>query len=51
MDEVVALKIDFIPLWLAKIRIIPSMEKDKSELTDKPFEHQLKAKDILAAGM
>lgn len=47
-NETVALKIDFIPLWLAKISITEKMEKDHPELSDKLLEYQLKAKDILA---
>lgn len=47
-NETVALRIDFIPMWLAKINITPTMEKDHPELADKLLEYQLKAKDILA---
>jgi len=48
-NETVALRIDFIPMWLAKINITPTMEKDHPDLADKLLEYQLKAKDILAA--
>ncbi len=48
-NESVALKIDFIPLWLAKISITDEMEKDHPELADKLLQYQLKAKDVLAA--
>lgn len=48
-NETVALRIDFIPMWLAKINITPTMEQDHPELADKLLEYQLKAKDILAA--
>lgn len=47
-NEVVAIKVDFIPLWLAKIQITKKMEHDHPELADKLLEYQLKAKDILA---
>lgn len=47
-SEVVTIKLDFIPLWLAKISITKKMEKDNPELVDKLLEYQLKAKDILA---
>lgn len=47
-NETVALRIDFIPMWLAKINITPTMEKDHPELADKLLNYQLKAKDILA---
>lgn len=48
-NDVVAIKVDFIPLWLAKIQITKKMEQDHPELSDKLLEYQLKAKDILAA--
>lgn len=48
-NESIALKIDFVPLWLAKITITDEMEKDHPELADKLLQYQLKAKDILAA--
>ena len=47
-NEVVALKLDFIPLWLAKISITPSMKGNNPELADKLIKYQLRAKDILA---
>lgn len=48
-NEVVAIKVDFVPLWLAKIQITKKMEQDHPELADKLLNYQLKAKDILAA--
>lgn len=48
-NETVAMRIDFIPMWLAKITITKKMEQDHPELADKLLEYQLKAKDILAA--
>lgn len=47
--EMYALRLDFIPLWLAKITITKRMENDHPELADKLLQYQLKAKDILAA--
>ena len=47
-NEVYALRLDFIPIWLAKITITKKMEQDHPELADKLLEYQLKAKDILA---
>lgn len=47
-NEVVAIKVDFIPLWLAKIQITKKMEQDHPDLADKLLQYQLKAKDILA---
>lgn len=48
-NEVYALRLDFIPMWLAKITITKKMEQDHPELADKLLEYQLKAKEILAA--
>ena len=48
-NETVALRLDFIPMWLAKITITDQMEKDHPELASKLLDYQLKAKDILAA--
>lgn len=46
--DVLCLNIDFIPLWLAKISITPSMKENNPELVNKLVKYQLKAKDILA---
>lgn len=46
--DVLCLNIDFIPLWLAKISITPSMKENNPELVDKLVKYQLKAKDVLA---
>lgn len=48
-NETVALKMDFIPLWLAKITITASMKENNPELVKKLIEYQLKAKDVLVA--
>ncbi len=47
-NETIALKMDFIPLWLAKITITSSMKENNPELVEKLLEYQLKAKDVLA---
>ena len=44
----VALMLDFIPLWLAKISITPTMQRNNPQLVKKLIEYQLKAKDVLA---
>lgn len=49
MQEVLCLKLDFVPLWLAKINITPTMEAETPELAETLMEYQLKAKDVLAA--
>ena len=48
-NEAITLRIDFIPLWLAKIVITDKTKQENPELADKLLEYQLKAKDILAA--
>ena len=45
----VALKLDYVPIWLAKISITPTMEAETPELAEKLMKYQLKAKDVLAA--
>ena len=48
-NPTVALKLDYVPIWLAKISITPTMEAETPELAEKLMEYQLKAKDVLAA--
>lgn len=43
------LKLDFVPLWLAKINITPAMKVDTPELAANLETYQIKAKDVLAA--
>ena len=47
-QSVLCLKLDFVPLWLAKISITPTMESDNPELADRLEQYQLRAKDVLA---
>ncbi len=47
-QEVLCLKLDFVPLWLAKINVTPTMERESPELAEKLEQYQLKAKDVLA---
>ncbi|MCI8378636.1 MAG: hypothetical protein HFH72_08980 [Lachnospiraceae bacterium] len=47
-NEAITLRIEFIPLWLAKIVITDKTKQENPELADKLLEYQLKAKDILA---
>lgn len=39
---------DYLPIWLAKISITKSIQKNNPDLADKLLDYQLKAKDILA---
>ena len=48
-NATIALKLDFVPLWLAKISITPSMESETPELAANLEQYQLRAKDVLAA--
>lgn len=48
-QDVLCLKLDFVPLWLAKISITPNMKESNPDLVDKLVKYQLQAKDILAA--
>lgn len=48
-NQTVAIKLDFVPLWLAKIAITPTMRAETPELAEMLEVYQLQAKDILAA--
>lgn len=48
-QEALTIDINFLPLWLAKISITPTMQKEQPEITDKLINYQLQAKDVLAA--
>lgn len=48
-QKCLCLKLDYVPLWLAKIAITPKMERETPELAAKLEQYQLKAKDVLAA--
>lgn len=42
------LKLEFVPLWLAKILITPNMKKNQADVADRLLQYQLKVKDALA---
>lgn len=48
-NETLALQLDYVPLWLAKISITPNMKETNPESVEKLVNYQLKAKDVLAA--
>lgn len=48
-QNTLCLKLDYVPLWLAKIAITPRMERETPELATRLEQYQLKAKDVLAA--
>ena len=47
--NVVCIDLDFLPLWLAKISITPTMQRESPDLVNKLIDYQLHAKDVLAA--
>lgn len=48
-NDTIAIKLDFVPLWLAKISITPAMKQERPDLAATLKEYQLKAKGVLAA--
>ena len=48
-NTTLALKLDYLPLWLAKISITPTMKAENPQLAERLVQYQLKAKDALAA--
>ena len=48
-SDVLCLKLDFLPLWLAKISITPTMKRENPQLVENLIDYQLKAKNVLAA--
>ena len=49
MQEVLCIEITFLPMWLAKITITPTMQKESPWTVDRLLKYQLEAKDVLAA--
>lgn len=47
-QRTLCLKLDYVPLWLAKISITPTMEAETPELAATLEQYQLRAKDVLA---
>lgn len=45
-NEVYALKLDFVPIWLSKITITKKMEEETPELAEKLLQYQLKANPV-----
>ncbi len=48
-QSILCLRIEFVPIWLAKINITPAMEQETPELAATLEQYQLRAKDVLAA--
>ena len=47
-QDVLCIRLDFLPLWVAKINPTPTMKKENPQLAENLVEYQLKAKDVLA---
>lgn len=47
-QNILCLKLDFVPIWLAKINITPRMKEKMPEVAEKLENYQLEAKDALA---
>lgn len=47
--EVFCIKLDYVPIWLAKISITQKTREERPDFAQKLLNYQLKAKDILAA--
>ena len=47
-QEVFCLKLDFVPIWLVKISITPTMKREHPELASTLKKYRLFAKDMLA---
>ena len=48
-SETYALRIDYLPLWLAKISITEKTKKENPELVEKLINFQLQAKEVLVS--
>lgn len=47
-NETLAIELDYLPLWLAKISITPKMIETNPDVTKKLIHYQVQAKDVLA---
>lgn len=48
IQDVLCIELDFLPLWLAKISITPTIIRENPEMAEKLVDYQLRAKDVLA---
>ncbi|MGE7114730.1 ORF6C domain-containing protein [Lysinibacillus sp. NPDC047702] len=48
IQDILCIELDFLPLWLAKISITPSMQETNPLAVKNLVNYQLKAKDVLA---
>lgn len=47
-NETLAIELDFLPMWLAKVNITPTIIEENPILAENLLRYQLKAKDVLA---
>lgn len=47
-NETIAIDLDYLPLWLAKISITPTMQKENITLTNRIINYQTQAQKVLA---
>ncbi len=47
-QRVLCLKLNYLPLWLAKVSITPAMRRTNPELVEKLIKYQVLARDVLA---
>lgn len=48
LQEVLCIELEFLPLWLAKISLTPTMQKESPWTVNNLVKFQLEAKDVLA---
>lgn len=48
-QDVLCIRLDFLPLWIAKINPTPTMKRENPQLVENLIDYQIKAKDVLAA--
>ena len=48
-QDVLCIRLDFLPLWIAKINPTPTMKRENPQLVENLVDYQIKAKDVLAA--
>ena len=47
-NSTLAIELEYLPIWLAKIKITQNMMEEKKELVEKLIDYQLHCKDILS---
>ena len=48
-QDILCIRLEFLPLWIAKINPTPTMQRENPSLVKNLITYQLKAKDVLAA--